>query len=187
MSPKTFQITTPKPEQSIPHKKRLGRPQIWPTQIAAPREALELYALIASLQDSDAFESCHIWSGAKNGVKPVIKWRSKNKGVVGVLAGYIGTPMSKRLCGTENCVNPFHFLPYAAPEGQLLPTPMQPIREPSHEINLDDYIELVQDVIDRQALRKTEINFKTVRGLMSPEDITDTYLRDALNQMGYRL
>ncbi len=170
--------------QTVKHT-RVGRPQIWPTQINAPSEALALYAAIAALQDSDAFDTCHLWSGSMNGTRPVIKWQKKNKGVVQVLAGYMGLPVERNLCGVKNCVNPFHYTPYAAPEAQIMGNLTKPVSTPSPQAGLEDYIELVQDIIDKNVLKKEDISFETVRPLVDPGDISDAYLRDSLKQMGY--
>lgn len=161
-----------------------GRPQIWPTQIQAPQSALDLYAAIANLHNSDAFDVCHIWSGSLNGSQPIVKWQKKNKGVVQVLAGYMGLPTSKNTCGNKSCVNPFHYLPYAAPDAQFnVPSAPTDTFITTITASIEDYIELVEDVINKYTIRKDEITFDHLRRLIPQDDITDAYLQEAINHL----
>lgn len=162
-------------------RKPRGRPQTWHTKITAPPEALELYALIARLQKSTAFQACHIYHGANLEGVPMVKWDGKSTKLPYIVASYMGLDTSLQQCKTPGCCNPFHYIAPSTTGAALVTTRENPAE--SMSVGLEEWVELVEWELDRNAMRLETVTFEQVRALIPPEDLLDEQVLSALNYL----
>lgn len=150
-----------------------GRPPTWHSKIEAPAAALKLYELLAGLQNTDAFRTCHIYSGAMdkhNGI-PMFKFEGRVHAMPYVISSFMGLEYGKKTCATPGCVNPFH---YAPPSERITPdlNHFQAPQQVGNDWNdlIDYYVEEVGIALDYTKLREA----------IPAEDIDDANLRTAI-------
>jgi hypothetical protein len=162
------------------YRKPRGRPVTWYKDITAPPEALQLYKLIAQLQKSDAFQTCHIFRGASLGGEPVIKFDQKVTKLANVVASYIGLPSAKRQCDTPDCCNPFHYVP----PGEDILVSADEAQNEVLVIGLEDWVDLVEYTMDKHEVKPDHATFEEIRPLIMAEDLLDDQLVAALEHIG---
>lgn len=155
--------------------KRTGRPPTWMTKIDAPPAAISLYEMIASLQHSDVFKTCHVYSGAhdRHSGVPMFKFEGRVHSMPFVISSFMGIEYGKRTCQTTGCVNPFHYAPPSeriTPDQNHFVPPILP--EDGFKDLLDYYVEEVGIALE----------FTPLREAIPPEDISDANLRTAIQQ-----
>lgn len=159
-------------------RKPTGRPITWPSKVSAPPEALALYRMIAKLQNSEAFKTCHIYNGAKIAGMPVIRFEGKVTSLPFVVASFMGMPYAERLCESDSCINPFHYTPNIAEMERLIsgverkPDAWSSAPPPATNY-LDDWLELIEYETDRARLRREDWSFEAIRPLIHVDDMTD--------------
>lgn len=160
---------------------RRGRPTIFPSKIVAPPDAMELYRLIAKLQRSDAFDECHIYTGASLSDEPMIKWHGKVTSLPGVVCSFIGMPKGLNQCGTPDCCNPFHWVPREWQDDLLVQS--REHMEAPIESGLDDWVDLIDYEADKRMVRVADLTVPMVREWIPIEDLSDEQITMALNKM----
>ncbi len=150
-----------------------GRPPTWLTKIDAPASALRLYAMLAELQNSDAFRTCHPYSGAHTakGV-PLFKFEGRVHAMPYIIASHMGLEYGNKTCSTPGCVNPFHY----APPSERLPQDQTQFTPP--QAAGSDWDDLILYYIEEVGVRP--INFSALRAAIPVEDMDDHNLRTAL-------
>jgi hypothetical protein len=157
------------------------RPTTWPDRLAAPKEALELYRVIAKLQGSDAFKECHVYDGSSLRTIPQVKWQGKATSLPKIVAAFFGLAYGAKTCQTRGCMNPFHHTAGfgAAPNHELI---TQPIADPVQGTSvMVDQVELVEFYMERHEVEK---DFHALRDVISEEDMSDSLLFATLEHMG---
>lgn len=163
------------------YPKAKGRPQVWQTKISAPPLALEFYALIAKLQKSEAFATCHIYDGARVDGVPIVKWQGTATKLPYVVASYMGLSSDLQQCGTPGCCNPFHYLPPQHDSALLV----QGKEAVSDRVSSDvaEWADLVEYELDKRAKRIATTSFEDLRGWIDPLDLNDSQLTSAINHL----
>ena len=156
-----------------PDPKKRGRPATWHTKIEAPKAALALYELIANLQNTDAFRTCHVYSGAKDRLSgvPMFKFEGRVHAMPYIISSYMGIEYGKRTCSTPGCVNPFH---YAPPSERLLPE--QNVFQAPPAVG-NDWNDLIDYYVEERGIK---LDYTALRAEIPPEDIDDANLRTAI-------
>ncbi len=160
------------------------KPTTWPSKIDAPQAALEFYALLAKIANTQAFETCHVFDGPVSGKVPVIRWQGKTTALPRVIAGFLALPHGRKLCNTKGCCNPLHYLAAPAPspdapDATLVSThvPIEQVRHPDQS----DYNEMVEYAMDRAHLKNP--TFEQLRELLPMLDIDDARLLAAIGEL----
>lgn len=162
--------------------KRRGPKVKWNTKITAPPEALALYALIASLQQSDAFNSCHIYHGALLDGVPMVKFKGEVTGLPHVVASYLGLHTSDSQCRTPGCCNPFHYLAQGDVSERLIQ--VEEISDRVLQPGVEDWLDLIEYAIEENRIRSdVPRTFDLLRPLIPVEDLSDAQLEMALKSM----
>lgn len=146
-----------------------GRPPTWPSKISAPAAALTFYKSLLALQKSDAFATCHIYEGALNNGVPVISWDSRTTGLPHVVGSFLGLNTGRKVCSTEGCMNPFHYL---VEKVEKLVAPELP-NEHLAANGLEEFLDLIMYHIDTTGLRREDQTFEKLRQLIPAEDMQD--------------
>lgn len=160
-------------------KKPRGRPSTWASKIAAPPEALEFYRLLAKLQDSTAFSTCHVYSGASTKALPVINWKQTTTGLPFVVASFLGIESDRKLCATSNCMNPFHYSPNKAKANRLITTEAVTPTQLAPSL-LEEWRDLVEFYIDTHQVVPELRNYETMRAIIPEDDLSNDQLRQAI-------
>jgi hypothetical protein len=154
-------------------KVKRGRPPTWHSKIQAPLAAIALYEMIADLQNTDAFRTCHVYSGAvdkKTGL-PMFKFEGRVHAMPYVISSYMGIEYGKRICNTDGCVNPFH---YAPPSERVEPS-VNHFQAP--QAAGSDWNDLVDYYVEEVGV---PLDYSKLRAAIPAEDIDDANLRTAV-------
>lgn len=153
--------------------KRRGRPPVWQTRIKAPPLALELYRLMARLQNSDAFRTCHVYEGSHDhaGI-PMFKFGGKVTAMPYVISTFMGVEYGTKTCQTPGCTNPFH---YAPPTDRINPALMEFVA-PTPAVD-EGWTDLIDYYVEDKGIA---LEFKPLREAIPLEDIGDDALRGAI-------
>ena len=144
----------------------------WHKRISAPKNILDLYRTIASLQSDPGWVDCHVHNGALNGQIPVIKFKGKVVPLPYVLCLFMGLPYVKKSCTTEGCCNPHHYTldgNIQVPETFTVPL-----------LDIEEYREVVTYIIDSKCIRRDDQNYQHIRPLIPVEDVPDEALKAIL-------
>lgn len=154
---------------------------MWPTRIIAPPLAVEFYKMVGQLQQSDAFDNCHIYTGAQLHGEPMIKFKGRSTSLANVVASYIGLPNGKQQCDTPGCCNPFHYVPMGTADGQLVSADEE--ANQVLQVGLEEWAELIAYELDKRALRIDAVTFEQMREWIHPDDLTDEQVKAGIEYL----
>lgn len=161
-------------------KPKLGRPLTWMTKIDAPPEAQAFYEMLAAMQHSRAFKTCHIYKGSvdkKTGI-PMLRFEGRVHSMPYVISSFMGIEYGRRNCQTPGCVNPFHYAPPDRPVQQVKMD--EAIAPPATG---DDWNDLIDYYVEEQGVK---LNYLALRAAIPEEDINEFALRTAIENYGKR-
>ena len=147
----------------------------WPDRIKAPAEALRMYRYMVKMQQSKAWQQCHVFEGAMRGGIPVISWDSKATSLPKIVCSFMGLQYKKKTCNTPGCMNPFHYVDQGNFQDKMLPVERELSPAEAYQPNFEDFKETVRFYIEENDLESP--TFEQLRSLIPIEDISDDLLR----------